>query len=120
MTLYPHFEIAGWNGHSDALDRLELELRCKRSRQRSHRRIMHIEDGFVADSGTQSTLSEATKSLVLVFLAEIPDYLPQTIGAHPAEQECCTGLEQFGEIPGKLSQVVNTVQCTEIRKCSIE
>jgi hypothetical protein len=103
MTLYPRFEIAGWNGHSDALDGLELELGCKRSRQRSHRRIMHIEDGFVGDCGAQSTLTEATKSLVLVSLPEIPDYLPQTVGAHPTEHERCTGLEQFGEIPGKLS-----------------
>src|ERR1017187_5774148 len=120
MTLSPQFEIAGWNSNPDASHRLQPKLRSKRSGEKVRRRIMDMDEGIVGDIGTDATLTEATKSLVFVSLPEIPDYLPQTAGSHPTEEERGTWLEQSGKTSGKPFEVVNAVQCSEVRKCSIE
>jgi hypothetical protein len=103
MTLSPQFEIAGWDSNPYAFHRLQPKFRSKRPGEKPRRRVMDMDEGMVGDFGTNATLTEATKSLVFVSLPEIPDYLPQTVGTHPTEQECCTRLDPFGEIPGKVS-----------------
>jgi hypothetical protein len=58
---------------------------------------MDIEEGFIGDFGTDSTLPKATKSLLWISLPEIPNYLPPTPRTHPTEHERGTRLEQSGE-----------------------
>jgi hypothetical protein len=114
MTLCPRFEITGRYRNPDSLHRFQPELRSERSGQESYRRVMDMDEGLSGNFGTDPILLKAAKSFVLVPLAEIPNHLPQTARSHPTKHDRATGPEQSGEILGECSEVLDTVQCSEI------